>query len=443
MNDLNPSLQALQKAQQALQKKKIQDAHYWATVALKEDETLVDAWLILAAVSKAENSARYLERALQLDPDNKKAKQGLQWLEEQTQQEQTKDASNDAETKRIPFMEMVAPKNPKKKGLPTLLPKDTRRRPRIAFRWQSLFAVLMCMSFVVISVFAPALAPPENPENPSNFRQLNMGHGRQPEEPSSEALLGTVDRHYDIYYSLIWGTRQSLIFGVSTALITAIIGTFIGAVSAFIGGRFDNIVMRITDAFLSFPIISAVALFILLQSVLSPEQFGGIMMLWEIELAEPNFFQKIILNANPVFIALIFFSWMPYARIIHTQVLEIKQTQYIDAAQVVGVRPWRIIRKHIIPNAISPAIVLATRDIGRMVVVQATFTYIGLGGTSTWATILAWGSKWIIGPGGDLLNHWWVYLPITLMLILFSISWNLLGDEINVQMNPQANGVKY
>jgi len=318
-----------------------------------------------------------------------------------------------------------------------------KRRMR-KLRWQSIFAIFLCCIFIGIAIAAPLLAPPMDAKNPSYYKQIDSGISRKPQSPSQQALLGTVDRSYDIYYSMIWGTRQSLVFGLSTALLTAFIGTIIGTVSAYVGGNLDNLIMRITDAFLSFPTICAVALFSQLQSLLAPEQYGAVLSAWGTSAAvEPNLVQKIILNVNPIFLALVLFSWMPYARIIHTQVLEIKQTQYIDAAHVVGVRGWRIIWKHIIPNAISPIIVLATRDIGRMVIIQATFTYIGLGGESAWATILQMGSKWIIGPGGSLFNHWWVYLPITLMLVVFSISWNLLGDELNVHTNPQANGVKY
>jgi peptide/nickel transport system permease protein len=310
-------------------------------------------------------------------------------------------------------------------------------------RWQTILAVCMCRLFVIIAIIAPVLAVPDDPHNPSYFRQTSNAISRIPQAPNPDAVLGTVDRSYDIYYSLIWGTRQAVIFGLSTALVAAFIGTIVGASSAYLGGRLDNIVMRITDAFLSFPIISAVALFAQLQALLSPTLSSGLATSSAGGMVEYNILQKIIIHTNPIFLALMLFSWMPYARIIHTQVLAIKQSQYIDAAHVLGVRNGRIIRKHIIPNAISPVIVLATRDIGRMVIIQATFTYIGLGGNSAWATILYLGSKWIIGPGGSLFNHWWVYLPITLMLVFFSISWNFLGDELNVIMNPQTNGNKY
>ena len=151
----------------------------------------------------------------------------------------------------------------------------------------------------------------------------------------------------------------------------------------------------------------------------------------------PNFFQNLFLNADPIFIALILFSWMGYTRIIHSQVLQIKKEEYIKAARACGARNLRIIFKHILPNSITPAIVMATRDIGRMVVIQSSLTFIGIGGSSAWATLLNLGKNWIIGPGGNLLNRWWIFLPITLALVFFGVTWGFVGDELNHWMNPR------
>ena len=117
--------------------------------------------------------------------------------------------------------------------------------------------------------------------------------------------------------------------------------------------------------------------------------------------------------------------------------LRVKQTEYVEAAKAVGARHIRIIWKHILPNSISPAIVMGTRDIGRMVVIQASLTFIGIGSSSAWATLLNTGKDWIIGPGGNLFTRWWIYLPITLAVVIFGVSWSLLGDEINHWMNPK------
>jgi ABC-type dipeptide/oligopeptide/nickel transport system permease subunit len=84
-------------------------------------------------------------------------------------------------------------------------------------------------------------------------------------------------------------------------------------------------------------------------------------------------------------------------------------------------------------------IVLAARDVGAMVALQATFVYIGLTRGSPWGAILYWGRNWIIAPGGSMLNYWWVFLPVTFALILFGIAWNMLGDELNVLLNPRGS----
>ena len=148
---------------------------------------------------------------------------------------------------------------------------------------------------------------------------------------------------------------------------------------------------------------------------------------------------NILTSLNPLMIALILFSWMPYARIINAQMIRLKKTEFVLASRTLGARDSRLIFKHLLPNAISPVIVLAARDVGAMVALQATFVYIGLTTGSPWAAILFWGREWIIGPGGSLLNYWWLFIPVTFALILFGITWNLLGDELNVWLNPRES----
>ncbi len=141
---------------------------------------------------------------------------------------------------------------------------------------------------------------------------------------------------------------------------------------------------------------------------------------------------------DAVMIAFILFSWMPHARIMNTMVMRIKQTEYVQAAQALGAGHATIIFRHLIPNAIAPVLVLAARDVGGMVLLQATFTFIGLGGNSLWGTLLVRGRDWVIGPGGNILTFWWVFLPATLALVLFGIGWNLIGDGLNEVLNPRT-----
>ena len=140
---------------------------------------------------------------------------------------------------------------------------------------------------------------------------------------------------------------------------------------------------------------------------------------------------------DPVMVAFILFSWMPYARIMNTVVLRLKQTEYIQATRALGAGHATVIFRHLIPNAIAPAIVLAARDVGGMVLLHATFTFIGPGGNSLWGRLLVRGRDWVISPGG-ILTYWWVFLPATLALMLFGVGWNLIGDGLNEVLNPRT-----
>jgi hypothetical protein len=99
-----------------------------------------------------------------------------------------------------------------------------------------------------------------------------------------------------------------------------------------------------------------------------------------------------------------------------------------------------VIRRHLIPNSIGPALVMTARDVGNAVILQATFTFIGMGGTSAWGLLLSKGKDWVIGPGGDLLTYWWVFLPATLAVTTFGVAWNLVGDGLNEALDPNAIG---
>ena len=128
---------------------------------------------------------------------------------------------------------------------------------------------------------------------------------------------------------------------------------------------------------------------------------------------------------------------MPYARLTQANVVQQKQTEYVQAAASLGMRNTRIIRRHLLPNVLPPVIVLAARDAGAMVILATAFTFIGLGGRTEWGMLLVAGRDYVIGAGGNPLTYWWVFVPTTLALILFGIGWNLLGDGLNAVLDPR------
>jgi peptide/nickel transport system permease protein len=296
---------------------------------------------------------------------------------------------------------------------------------RFFSRGLNILGLLIVLGFFLIALAAPFIAPPEDPSNPSQFK--NTGSiSNIPKPPTDELILGTSPGSFDVYYTLIWGTRSAFRVGLVITILTSVIGIFIGSISAYIGGGINTILMRFTDSFLAFPIIAGVGLFS--QIIVRPG--------FEVQPSPlQNFFSES--NVGPITLALICFSWMPYARLMNSMILRLKNEEFIQAAHALGAGFFRVIFKHLIPNSISPIVVLAARDIGGMVLLAAGFTFIGFPGGSSWGTMLVQSRDWIVGPAGNPLAYWWTFVPITSALLLFGIGWNLLGDGLNILLHPQ------
>jgi peptide/nickel transport system permease protein len=318
---------------------------------------------------------------------------------------------------------------------------------RFLGRWQNWLGLLLVFVFLIIAITAPLLSP-QDPDNPGPLKIVGKVTDLEPHPPSELAPLGTLPKQISIYHALVWGTRSALLFGVTVAFFVALIGVLIGTISAYSGGFFSKLLMRMTDAFLAFPVIAGV---VLMQQLITNVLYnfgvriyqGGLVgfvspggLFTELPTDIPRIF-TILLNVDPILVAFILFSWMPYARMMNTVVMQIKQNEYIEASRALGAGHTRLIFRHLIPNAITPAIVLAARDVGGMVLLQATFTFIGFGDSSPWGLILVRGRDWIVNPGG-IFAYWWVFLPATLALLLFGIGWNLVGDGLNDALNPRT-----
>lgn len=310
-------------------------------------------------------------------------------------------------------------------------------------RWQNWVALLLVLFFVFVAVAAPLLSP-QDPANPGPVKVVGRRFDLKPNPPSSIAPLGTTSHQISIYHALVWGTRSAFAFAGMVTIISAVVGVLIGIISGYFEGWLNSILMRLTDAFLSFPVIAGVVVIqqlitILLYSAgvrIYPN--GPLLILPSGDFTyDIPFWYAQLLKIDPVMVALILLSWMSYARIMNTVVLRLKRADYIFAARAVGVRNRRIIFKHLLPNAIAPAIVLAAKDVGAVVVLQATFGFIGFGKGSPWSLLLVNGRDWIYSPGG-IFTYWWVFFPATLAIILFGLGWNMLGDGLNDALNPRS-----
>jgi len=315
--------------------------------------------------------------------------------------------------------------------------------------WQNWLALILVLSFTFVAIFSPLLSP-DDPKNPGPYKVVGRVSDRIPQPPAENAPLGTLPGQVSVYHMLIWGTRDAMRFGLLVSLFSALIGIVFGAVAGYAGGMVNRTMMRMADAFLAVPIIAVVALLQQLWLTTISESVGGIdLLLWfsyrglsitprDVLTLPQSIIQSLLLHIDPLTLSLILFSWMPYARLVNALVIELKKTEFILAARSVGVKPRRILFRHLLPNAIAPAIVFAARDVGSFVILQATLTFIGLSGNSLWGLILVNGRDWILGAGGNVMAHWWVFIPATVMIILFGITWNLLGDGLSEILDPHT-----
>jgi peptide/nickel transport system permease protein len=295
-------------------------------------------------------------------------------------------------------------------------------------RWENQLAFLVLLAFLVMAIGAPWIAPPDEGAEPGPFRQIGRVGQRVPMPPNSQSPLGTLTGGIDVFYTLVWGSRTALRMSLIIVLVSASLGTLIGTVSGYAGGTLQIILMRLTDAFVAFPPIAAVVMF---SYLLTP--YGFFAVPTEVQARMSAW------GLDPILLALALFTWMPYARLADTGVSHVKQLTFIHASRSLGAPPWRLILHHMLPNSLAPQIIYAARDIGAVVVLAATFTFIGLGESSEWGMLLVLGRDWIISAGGDPLAYWWTYLPISGALILYSIAWNLLGDGLQEHFSPRGH----
>jgi peptide/nickel transport system permease protein len=258
-------------------------------------------------------------------------------------------------------------------------------------------------TLVFTAVFADFLAP-HNPEV-GNLR-LRYRPPVWQERGSWEFVLGTDHMGRDELSRLLFGSRISLMVGVMAVLVAGSIGTLLGIVSGFYGRWVDQVVMRITDSWLALP---AVSFAILLATLVAPSK-------WNI---------VIILGAV---------YWTRYARVIRSEVLSLKERDYVRLAVVAGCSRARIMWTHILPNVANSAIVLATLNLGVVIIAEATLSFLGVGVAPPEP---AWGLMLSEGKSGLMAGYWWLSVLPGLCIMFVVLAANLLGDWFRVWSDPQ------
>lgn len=267
----------------------------------------------------------------------------------------------------------------------------------------TLMGLILIVAMIAMAVFAPVLIEPNTPDP----YQMPRDWGALNEPPGTPGhILGTTQQGGDVLYGVIWGARTSLRLSLIVVSITVVIGLIVGSLAGFLGGRIDEFLMRLVDVFLSIPeLIFALAI----AAVLGPS------------------FGNIILALAAVF-------WVKYARIIRGQVIHIKQNEYVDAARVIGDSKLRIYTKDVLPNSVTPVVVQATLDMGNVVLIGATLSFIGLAE----AGLAEWGVLVSQGQAGISAGRWWASTFPGLMVFLWALAFNLVGDGLRDILDPRT-----
>lgn len=255
---------------------------------------------------------------------------------------------------------------------------------------------LITIALVVVALAAPLIAP-HDPNWQETARRL--------EGPSREHPLGLDDLGRDVFSRVVYGARVSLRVGFSVVLLASTVGILLGAIAGYFGGKVDTAIMRLSDMLLAFP---GILLAIALVAVLGP-------------------------SLNNVVLALSVIGWVGYARLVRGQILKVRQMEFVTAAEALGARSPRIIFHHLLPNVLSPVIVMATLGLAGAILAEAALSFLGLGvqpPTPSWGAMLTTGRQYL-----GLANHLAIYPGVAIMLAVMGL--NFLGDGLIDALDPK------
>ncbi|MBR5609895.1 MAG: ABC transporter permease [Elusimicrobiaceae bacterium] len=281
---------------------------------------------------------------------------------------------------------------------------------RIVKNKASLTGFVLVACFALVALLAPVLAPADNPRDPYQIPQHS--YEMTPQPPSAQHWFGTTEQQYDLYYGVIWGTRLAFKVGITVTFFAFLIGLFLGSAAAYFGGKTDELIMRFTDVIFAIP---SLVLAMVIAAMLGPD-------------------------LNNMMIALTAVAWPSYARLVRGDVLSVKNRDFVIASKALGARGPRLLLKHILPNSIYPSVVVASLDIGYIVLTAASLSFLGLGaqaGTADWGQLIAMARNWVLGDGTNTFAYWYTVVVPGGAIFLFVLGWNLLGDGFRDILDPR------
>jgi len=256
---------------------------------------------------------------------------------------------------------------------------------------------------ILIAIFASWVAP-----FPKDDIQCHMKDILQ--LPTWAHLFGTDEMGRDLFSRIILGSRISLQMGLMVLGLALLIGVPLGVIAGFSGGIVDELIMRVTDVFMSFP---ALLLAMSISALLGPS----------------------LINAM-IAIAVAWWPW--YTRLLRSEALSIKEKSYVEAARAVGAGDWRIVFKHVLPNSLVPVIIQVSMDFGSVILTAASLSFLGLGAqppTPEWGLMISTSRNFF-------LNGWWVITFPGIAILLTVLAFNLLGDALREILDPKMRRIR-
>lgn len=281
----------------------------------------------------------------------------------------------------------------------------------------AIVAATLVLTLFLVAIFAPLIAP-TNPFNPAS---LNLMNGFTPPATPNlftgeSFILGTDDQGRDLLSAIIYGLRVSLFVGIMSVLLAMGLGISLGLLAGYVGGWVDNLIMRIADIQLTFPsILIAMLIFGVMRGIIPPD--------YRDEMAIAVLITAIGLS-----------EWVPFARTVRATTLVEKEKEYVQAARLIGLKRGQIMWRHILPNVMSPVLVIATITLALAIIAEATLSFLGVGAPPTEPSL---GTLIRIGQDYLFSGEWWILLFPSVTLLILALSVNLLGDWLKDTLNPR------
>ncbi|MBF9043790.1 ABC transporter permease subunit [Rhodobacterales bacterium HKCCE4037] len=306
---------------------------------------------------------------------------------------------------------------------------EARAQSRLSRAWDSdvgyafrhspvaMISAFVTLVLILAAVFAPIIAP-HDPFNPATLNLLNgLTPPGTPSAFTGETfLLGTDDQGRDVFSTILYGLRISLFVGFAAVTFALVLGVTLGLIAAYVGGWTETIIMRIADIQLTFPSILVAMLIFGIAKGITPIEYRD-----QVAIAV-------------LILAIGLSDWVQFARVVRGATLVEKNKEYVQAARLIGRSPLVIMARHILPNVLSPVLVIATISLALAIIAEATLSFLGVGAPPTEPSL---GTLIRIGQTFLFSGKWWILVFPAATLLVLALSVNLLGDWLRDALNPR------